>query len=204
MLQVSAQKLATTSLRGPARLRSALVILLLLAVFAGGVASEAQVPNAEAQRRAAFVRKILNFVEWPARETGRGRDAFQFCAVGDRFFLFTLTQQMAGTSVGDRRVQVRWVEKDADLNACDAVYMPGSSREAFGKWLPKLNRPGVLTFGEASGFLTAGGMLQLDSSRDGVRFDVNLRAVRDAGLHIDSRLLELAMHVTMENGRRGD
>jgi hypothetical protein len=50
----------------------------------------------------------------------------------------------------------------------------------------------VLTIGETPGFATSGGMINLVLEDNRVRFEVNVKAAKEADLNISSRLLALA------------
>lgn len=57
-------------------------------------------------------------------------------------------------------------------------------------------RAGVLTVGDTDGFAGTGGMVELVSVNDAIRFDVNLGTLKGAGLVMSSQALRLARTVT--------
>jgi hypothetical protein len=58
----------------------------------------------------------------------------------------------------------------------------------------------VLTIGETAGFAKNGGIINLVLEDNKVRFEVNVRAAKDADLNISSRLLALA-RIVQPDGR---
>src|SRR5947208_2904068 len=50
----------------------------------------------------------------------------------------------------------------------------------------------ILTIGDTPGFAKSGGMINLILENNRVRFEVNVKAAKDADLNISSRLLALA------------
>jgi len=166
--------------------------LLFVSVWAGG----ADQTSAVTKRKAVFIGKLLRFVEWPGVEAGAQKAKFQFCVVGDSFLSFAISEEVHGTTVQGREIEVRTVRRETDVVGCEAMYFADSAKGISVKWLPKLKGTKVMTLGEGKGFLEAGGMVQITCRNDLVQFEVNLDSVQSAGLKIDARLLELAKGVT--------
>jgi len=66
------------------------------------------------------------------------------------------------------------------------------------KCLVDLKGRSILTVGEMEGFALRGGMIELFTERNRVRFRVNLVAAKAANLRISSKLLELAEVVNVK------
>ena len=164
--------------------------LLLGAARVGGEQSA----DVEMRQKATFVGRLLKFVEWP--EGGKaGGVRFVFCVAGNSFLSFAMSQELRGTLIEGRGIGVRSIKKEGDLAGCDAAYFTEAARASNWKWLEKLKGTKALTVGEGGGFLSAGGMVEIACQNQMVQFEVNLDAVRSAGLKIDARLLELAKEV---------
>ena len=59
----------------------------------------------------------------------------------------------------------------------------------------------MLTVSDMEGFAEAGGVIGLMKTDEKIRFEINLLAAKDAGLVINSRLLNLAQIVYDERNR---
>lgn len=130
---------------------------------------------------------------------GSERDAKNIVSIlfaGDPFLSFALSQELHGTKIQGHDVEVRSVQKEADLRGCEAMYFAGSRKAANEKWLQKLKGTSALTFGEEKSFLDDGAMVRILCQSDEVQFEVNLECIRNAGLKINARLLALAKGVT--------
>ena len=57
-----------------------------------------------------------------------------------------------------------------------------------------VSRP-ILTVSDQADFAADGGAIELLSENNRIRFDVNLQTVRDSGLKMSSKLLQLARQV---------
>ena len=172
-------------------------VVLALQIFCCGIPGKGESSaSMEMKRKAGFVAKMLHFVDWPAEGSEARQTAFRFCVAGDGFLSFAFSEELRGTNLRGREVEVRTVQKDGGLDGCEAIYFAGSGKAANEKWLQKLKGGSVLTFGEEKGFLEEGGMVRITYANGNVQFEVNLDCVRSAGLKINSRLLALAKGVT--------
>ena len=182
-------------LRAAFRRAVALTVAVAVAVAAGwsavGVPVATAANTTAAQReyliKAAFIYDMMKATQWPSAKSGRvvlcvlGRDPFG-----------AAWQSIEGMPVGQRKLDVTPLRPRGDLAGCDALFVGTSER---GRW-PQIHaalatRP-VLTISEMVGFSRDGGMVTLMNVDNRLRFDVNLKAVRKAGLSIHTDALEQA------------
>jgi hypothetical protein len=180
-------------------LGTAVLIACLLCWLPGSAQGQGVPP--ETRLKAIYLRKILNFVQWPARAIPAKNKAFQFCVEGDHLLGFALAQELRTITIDDRMVEVRWASKEQDLKGCQALFVGASEEKRFAKVPESVKGASVLTLGEADGFLDAGGVVQLSYVGNAVRFQINRAAARNAGLKMDARLLVLTQRVV--NGSEG-
>ncbi len=153
------------------------------------MASAASIATAQREYliKAAFIYDMIKATQWPKAKSGRvvlcvlGRDPFG-----------AAWQSIEGMPVGQRRLDVTPLRAQSDLTGCDVLFVGTSER---GRW-PQIHaalaaRP-VLTISEMVGFSRDGGMVTLMNVDNHLRFDVNLGAVRKAGLSIHADALEQA------------
>jgi YfiR/HmsC-like len=168
---------------------------LFVGIGAFALISASGIPGAQAQSleehdvKAAFVLKLMNFVQWPSE--ARGRDLI-IGFIGADATSDALQRQAAGQSINGRRVVVRRLGVDDDLKACQVIFVGASERKNTPTVLERLRGASVLTVGEFDGFGQHGGIINLVVNDGRIHFEVNPHAAEQAHLQISSRLLSLA------------
>lgn len=181
--------MATPSQHRPERLGRALRAgLVLAAALFAGLAARAQ--TSEAAAKARFAVTLARFVQWPA---GAEQAPLRLCVLQNSATLAHAFQAQDGAPVGTRRVAV--VLEPAGISACDLLFVDDSGARAAAPLLAEGQHRPVLTLGAVDGFLARGGMVELVVVDDALRFDVDLHALRDAGLALSSHALKLARRV---------
>jgi YfiR/HmsC-like len=137
------------------------------------------------QLKSAIVYNILRFVDFP-RETG----SKPLIACARRGAGGNLSA-LSGRSVGSRTITVRTIEASSNGDGCDVVYLGVASSAD----VARVKQRGVLVIGDGSGFLKAGGTIGLVTTGKQTRFEVSMRAAKQADIKISSQLLRLAARV---------
>jgi uncharacterized protein DUF4154 len=164
------------------------ITALALLLAAGMLAAQEQ-SMAEHEVKAAFVLKLVNFVQWPS-EPG-GRDLI-IGFIGADATSDALQRQAAGQSINGRKVVVRRLGLTGDLKACQVIFVGASEGKSTPTVLERVRGSSVLTVGESSGFGQQGGIVNLLVNGGRIRFEVNPHAAEQSRLQISSRLLSLA------------
>jgi YfiR/HmsC-like len=182
-------------LRAAFRRAAALTIVVIVTVVAGwaggrpplAAAATTSVAQREYLIKAAFVYDMLKATQWPKTRSGR----VLLCVLGrDPFGAAWLS--IAGRPIGKSKLEVAPVQAGGDLAACDALFLSTSERARWPDIRAALGTRPILTMSEMTGFAQDGGMVGLMAIDNRLRFDVNLKAVRKAGLSIDTNALEQA------------
>jgi hypothetical protein len=161
----------------------------LALIAAGGIGAGAQAQSlGENDVKAAFVLKLVNFVQWPNSNTNDLVIGF----IGADATSDALQRQVAGKSVNGRRIVVRRLGQDGDLKACQVIFVGASERKNTPSVLERVRGTSVLTVGESDGFGQHGGIVNLMLNDGRIRFEVNPHGAERAHLQISSRLLSLA------------
>src|SRR5258707_61424 len=156
----------------------------------------AQAPAvAEYRAKANYLANFPSFVEWPPEALPSGNAPFLVCVSGEFSFGTSLAEITRGSTVHDRRIEIRWVRKVQELAACQILFVSRSEQKSYSQTLDAVRGQTILTVGETPGFLEAGGILSFSGQQGTIQFDVNLEAANKAHLKISSRLLALARHV---------
>lgn len=151
------------------------------------------------QVEAVYLRKILEFVQWPSGQASLNEN-FHLCVAGRYALSFTLAQEMRDARVAGRKIEVQIIRKQQDLNGCQVLFISTPDTKLRARILHAVKGAQILTVGDDSGFLEAGGILRFCNQGSVVQFDVNLPAARAAGLQMDGRLLSMAHRVITEYG----
>lgn len=155
--------------------------------------AHAQRQASEPDLKAAILVNMLLFVDWPT-PPGRVTDRLTVChlAAGP---VATALAQLGGKSLKGRPLQV--VRADAaTLSECHVLYLSPTDATALPRLVSSLPASGMLLVGDSPGYLQRGVMLNLEIDGGRVVFDIDLRAARQAGLTVSSKVLRLARHVT--------
>lgn len=136
--------------------------------------------------RAAITFNIIRYVEFPGKPATQ---PIQLCLLADA----KGARQMAGLRgqrAGSRTIALRQID-GSNAEGCDAIYMG----QADPSQIARLRQRGTLTIGDGRSFLNGGGMVGLVRTGNQIRFEVNIRSAREAGVVISSRLLRLAARI---------
>jgi hypothetical protein len=170
------------------RWRRLRLALLLVPAFVAGAGAQA---GLEYEVKAAFLYNFMRFVEWPS-ESPRVEEPFRVCLAGDDPFGGGLERTIGSDQIDGRPIVVERVPIAGVSARCQIVFVPNSQTANAAAVLRALGTSPVLTVGESSGFLQAGGMVNLIVEAGHVRFDVNVAPATARGLKISSKLLRIA------------
>ena len=157
------------------------VVLLLSAA----VALRAQDVSLEYQVKAAYLFNFVKFIEWPA---GAASGPITICLAGRNPFGDLLAQTLRDETVGGRPLASRVIHTPEP--GCHVVFLPEGV--AATPYLRAARDSPTLTVGEASGFISQGGIVNFILEDGSVRFQISPRAAENAELRISSHLLRLA------------
>jgi hypothetical protein len=157
-------------------------LVLVLLSFAWPIQAEQE--HLEYQVKAAFLFNFLKFVEWP----GPANDSpWVIGILGRDPFGEILDDIVRGKLVNSRTVEVRRFARSADVKDCNILFVGRSDFERMGTPV----QPGLLTVGEAPGFLKSGGIVNFYLENNRVHFEIRSDAVRLSGLRVSAQLLKL-------------
>lgn len=175
----------------------------------------------EAREAAVKAGILLNFtlyVDYPTEAFAKDNSPLVICVANANVLYSTLERLAEGKVRRGRPIRTRRLVLDGEASDGEASAGDASTRDASnchmlylgpktdGDWrevLETLQGTPVLTFGEGDEFLDNGGAVVLMRSGNNVRFAINLRPVRAAGLTISSSVLKLAESVSGRGrGRR--
>jgi hypothetical protein len=156
--------------------------------------------------KAVYLRKISDFVQWPAAEGAKAKDASEvvrLCVVGSYAFGALLAQEAGRATLSGKKMEVLWTHKELDFKGCQIIFVSRSENKNYAKILEAAKGMKALTVGETGGFLDAGGIVELNYESDALKFEVSLAAARQAQLRLDARLLAMARRVIRDKEPAG-
>jgi hypothetical protein len=146
----------------------------------------------EYQVKAAFVSNFAGFVEWPQAVFQNASDPFTICVLGQDPFGSSLTNVVAGRSVGGHPLRVNVVSDIKPGMLCQIVFISSSEKLRFRAIFEALRTASTLTVGDTDDFVSEGGMIALRLDDGKVRMKINQKAAKDRNLRVSSHLLSLA------------
>lgn len=172
------------------RQRHLIPALVALAVLVSGPAHgrDASEPT-DATARAAIIYNFIRFSSWDSDRFANASSPVVLC-VQPTHALAARVAAFDGRQVGERTLQIRNTANFA--RGCHAALVGDGDANAAA--LDALARAGVLTIGDARGFIGHGAIGMITVGRQ-IRFEINNRVARDAGVELSSRLLRLAVLV---------
>lgn len=144
--------------------------------------------------KAGFLYNFMKFVEWPQAAFKNDHAPITVCILGDDPFEENL-EFLRNATVKGRRLAITRLAGEENPGVCNVLFVSKSEQGRFKELLRPLRKRPVLTIGEADDFCSAGGIINLFTEHERVRFKINVDAAAHAGLKISSDLLRLAVIV---------
>ncbi|MGH6934199.1 MAG: YfiR family protein [Dongiaceae bacterium] len=160
-------------------------------VMAGDDAIAASRASRAYMIKAAFLYDMSKSTNWP-RSAGRELD---FCISGQDPF-GDAAALIDGKPVNGRVLRVHTGVGANGVTGCDILFVGGSDPAEVNDLLATIGGTSVLTVSEMPDFLERGGMVRLKDVDNRLQFDVDLLAIRRAGLVLRTDALELADSVS--------
>lgn len=149
--------------------------------------------RSEYEVKAAFLYNFTRFVTWPNGATTS--EPLNVCIYGDDPF-GNLLDPLRGRKSQGRELQLRYPNELAGIAECDVLYIGKSQSRNVDEVLDLAeSHKGVLTISDLPDFIRKGGIVGYVKQGNVIRFEISLEAAIEAGLTINSRLLELAVRV---------
>ncbi len=164
------------------------ICLVIVGIFTCVSADGDSTPVDEVSVKAGFLLNFAKFVEWPASQSG----PIAFCVIGDGPMAASLEAGVAGKSIGSRPLVVRNRPETPELVSCSVIYIGRSDKKEAVQAAQLVAGKQILTVSEFPELGSQGVVINFYLDEERVRFEINLGAVRQAGLKLSSRLLALA------------
>lgn len=164
----------------------AVAILLLVSVSAAGA------ELSEYQIKAEFIERFTRFVEWPDPAAQPSSAPFVIGVIGRDPFGAHLDTIARERTIKGRTVLIRRIKALEDASSCEILFISASERSRVGEIVARARTRPVLTIGDSPGYLSAGVMINLYTSENKVRFEINEQELSRSGFQASAQLLKLA------------
>ncbi|MCP5044085.1 MAG: YfiR family protein [bacterium] len=166
-----------------------LALLICIAV-PGPVASESL---NEDQIKAAYLYNFARYVEWPGAAHSSSDSALQIGVVGGGAVSELLRKTVAGKKVGSRSLRIVDFETPDEGRGSHILFIADEySGSVLDGAIDQLAGTHVFVVADDEDFAKKGGVANFFISDSRVRFAINKKAAKNAGLKVSSKLLRLA------------
>ena len=153
--------------------------------------------------KAAYVYNFAKFVDWPVDVFPDDSSPVRIGIFGNTDFADVLKETVKGKTAYGRQLEIIAVTDDTQMAELHILYFTHETDDRYAELLDTLQGQSLLTIGECDRFAVAGGIINLFTEDNKVRFEINPAAARRAGLTISSHLLKLARIVPDSSSEEG-
>jgi len=174
--------------------RCSYVFVLTVSLILASPASSLEKDFPEAKIKVAYLFNFLRFIEWPEDIEINTN----ICVIGDKKEYRDALQSLSNQSLNNQAITIRIINDNDSpqlLQNCQIIFITSVASHRQKMIFNILKGGNALTVGENKGFAMQGGMINFLQQDDKIRFEINLRAVNEAGLRITSKILRIAYRV---------
>jgi hypothetical protein len=170
------------------------LVWLVLALSAIPAARPAD-PAFEYKVKAGFLFNFLKFVEWPPETFAADDMPFLIGVLDNDPAAPVLRQAFVGKTVNGRKIEVRSFPDPIGARVCQLLFLSRAQQNSVDELRRQLKGAAVLTVSETEQFCQRGGMINFVRQDESLRFEINLGAIKSAGLNMSSKLASMAIIV---------
>jgi hypothetical protein len=139
--------------------------------------------------KASYIYNILQFITFPQSEF-EAHSQLNVCIVGENYFGSTL-DSIEGASTPQARIHIMYLDDSSStsLSSCNVIYLTRSEAGSTQSILDKINTKNVLTIAEYPSFIAHGGLIELYTREDRIRFRIN--HAKRTSFQIAAQLIQL-------------
>ncbi len=178
-----------------------LIISGLSMIFIGNAVSSEYKSIPEYLIKAGYLYKFFFFVQWPDDKQSlmEPDNKIIIGILGDNPFGDHF-KQIEGQIIKsmNKKITIKRFGPYKDgikLKQCRVLFICSSEKDNFKKILSSINGTSILTVADIKGFLESGGMVNLVIIKGKIRWELNMTAIEQSGLKINSSLIQSAVRV---------
>ena len=160
---------------------------MLMLINPTALSAEPNEISLEYKVKAAYLINFMLYVE----NKGKDNKERNLCIYGRDTFGEFIHQVLEGKNkkYKDLNTRIIYLHSGGQAEHCQSLFISSDDRHHIN--LKELSK-NVLTIGEDSGFLSAGGMINLFLENDRVYFEINIDIINESDITLSSQLLKLA------------
>ena len=169
-------------------------MLLVCTLLVGVDAVQAQALGGDAAAKAKLVATLARFIQWPAASFESDTSPLRLCVFTTSPTMERAFQSPADAIIGTRAVRTV-INPQTVAKSCHILFVDENGGSHVDRLLKNASADAAFTVGTQDGFVSEGGMVEIVRVDNALRFDVNLVALREAGLSVNPGVLKLARQV---------
>ncbi len=140
---------------------------------------------------AVYIYNFTKFLEWEKNDSG----FFSIIVLGKSKVTDPLFKIADNEKVNGKAIVVNEISDLYSLDFCNILYLPPVNNDLFYDTLKKIKGKKVLLVTNSNGFAEKGAGINFVQVGDKMKFEINRRALEEAGIIPNTRLLSLAVKV---------
>ncbi len=141
--------------------------------------------------KAMFLLNFIKYVEWPIENN---KPVIRIGVVGESEMFDALTMLAAQRSADGQKVEIKKVDENT-VGSFQVIFISNTDDSKLDEKIRKLSGKGILTISEDDKCKTRQAGINLFNQDNKIRFEINLTPVKNNGMKISSKLMELASAV---------
>ncbi|MCB1984962.1 MAG: YfiR family protein [Burkholderiales bacterium] len=140
--------------------------------------------------KAAFIFNFIAFTQWPDSND----QILNLCIYGEDYFGAEIDRLQERT-VNHYAIEVTRLTDIDTIQECQILFVSKSEIGNLSVILSKTDKKPVLTIADSQGAARHGVIINMNLVENKIKFEINLESARSGGLHISSKLLQLATQI---------
>ncbi len=176
------------------RFATALIVVMLCSIPGTVIGQNSQNVPREYKVKAVFLHRFLQYTTWPSTPSLDTLDSYVIGVLGDNPFGSSFNSVIGRTpkSTDNKTLEIKFFNSLSELSACHILYISSEDPSIIRRATKQVVGSGTFVVGESETVLKNCGVAQFFIRNNHVKFMINLNAVKEEGLKIDSEVLELA------------
>jgi hypothetical protein len=137
----------------------------------------------EHEQKLQLIYTLAKYTEWPAEALGGAEQAFVMGVLGDDLF-GPATELLSKQTLKNRPIEVKPVRSTEEVAGCHVLFVSAGESKLSAELMEKCAGTHILTFGDSEDFERRGGAVSFVKDGSLVRYIVNPKALKAAGLQM--------------------
>lgn len=134
--------------------------------------------------------KLLPYIDWVGQED-QTEEPFVICILGDDPYGKLIDQLAKESQYKKRKIEIRRIEEIDQLQSCHVLFINPSFENDWNEIQEKIKTWQILTISEYGNFAKLGGMVNYFINNDNLNLEINVTAVEEKEIKINSLVLQL-------------